>query len=84
MSPASQAKQKKLVQYQRTNAIRKLSNYEDSQINLGDAQNEEMCNIVQSIGDDELENLYTEGEKYGIGIIMKEIWITDVQQRRDQ
>ena len=65
MSPASQAKRKKLVQYQRTNVTRKLSNYEDSEINLSDAQSKEMCNTVQSIGDDKLE-----GEKYGIGIIM--------------
>ena len=84
MSPASQAKRKKPAQYERTNSIRKLSNYEDSEMNLDDAQNEEMCNIVQSIGEDELEKLYTEGEKHGVGTIIKEICITDVQQRRKQ
>ena len=64
--------------------MRKLSKYEDSEIVLDDAQNEEMCNIVRSIGDDELEKLFTEGKKHGVGTIMKEIWITDVQQRRKQ
>ena len=48
---------------------------------LDDTQNEEMCSIVQSIGDDDLENLYVEGEKHGVGKLMKEIWITDDQQR---
>ena len=84
MSPASQGKRKKLAQYERTNTMRKLSKYEDSEIVLDDAQNEEMCNIVRSIGDDELEKLFTEGKKHGVGTIMKEIWITDVQQRRKQ
>lgn len=84
MSPASQAKQKQLTQYERTNSIRKLAMYEDSEIMLDDTQNEEMCSIVQSIGDDDLENLYVEGEKHGVGKIMKEIWIMDAQQRRKQ
>ena len=84
MSPASREKRKKLTQYERTNTMRKLSKYEDSKIVLDDAQNEEMCDIMQSIGDDELEKLYIKGEKHGVGTIMKDIWITDVQQRRKQ
>ena len=84
MSPASQAKRKQLAQYERTNSIRKLAMYEDSEILLDDTQNEEMCSMVQSIGDDDLENLYVEGEKHGVGKLMKEIWITDAQQRRKQ
>ena len=84
MSPASQAKRKQLAQYERTNSIRKLAMYEDSEILLDDMQNEEMCSIVQSIGDDDLENLYAEGEKHGVGKLMEEIWIKDAQQRRKQ
>ena len=38
-----------------------------------------MIKIVQSIGDDDLEKLYTESEKHSVGTIMKEIWVTDVQ-----
>jgi len=72
------------MQYERSNTMRKLQKYEDSEIVLDDAQNEEMCDIVQSIGDDELEKLYIEGEKHGVGTIMKDIWITDVQQRKKQ
>ena len=84
MSPASQAKRKQLAQYERTNSIRKLAMYEDSEIMLDDTQNEEMCSIVQSIGDDNLESLYVEGEKHGVGKLMKEIWITDAKQRSKQ
>ena len=51
--------------------------YEDSDILLDDTQNEEMCSIVQSIGDDDLENLYVEGKKHGVGKLMKEICIEE-------
>ena len=71
-------------QYERTNTMRKLAKYEDSEIVLDHNQNEEMCKVVQSIGDDDLEKLYEEGEKHGVGKLMKEIWITDVEQRRKQ
>ena len=84
MSPASQAKRKKLAQYERTSTMRKLANYESSEITLDVNQNEEMCSIVQAIGDDDLEKLYVEGEKHGVGSIMKEIWVTDVEQRRSK
>ena len=84
MSPTSQAKWKQLAQYKRTNSIRKLAMYEDSEIMLDDTQNEEMCSIVQSIGDDDLESLYVEGEKCGVGKLMKEIWIMDAKQRSKQ
>ena len=83
MSPASQAKRKKLAQYERTSTMRKLANYESSEITLDVNQNE-MCSIVQAIGDDDLEKLYVEGEKHGVGSIMKEIWVTDVEQRRSK
>jgi len=84
MSPVSQAKQQKLAQYERTNTKRKLAKYEDSEIVLDHSQNEEMCKMVQSIGDGDLEKLYVEGQKHGIGKLMKEIWITDVEERRKQ
>lgn len=84
MSPASQAQRKKFGQYERTNTMRKLANYENSEIVLDHNQNEEMCKVVQSIGDNDLEKLYDEGEKHGVGKLMKEIWIADVEQRRKQ
>ena len=71
-------------QYERTNTMRKLAKYEDCEIALDHNQNEEMCKVVQSIGDNDLEKLYEEGEKHGVGKFVKEIWITDVEQRRKQ
>lgn len=81
MSPASQAKRKKLAQYERTSNIRKLANHEENEISLDDDQHEEMCNITQRIGDDELEKLCKEGDEHGAGSIMKDIWITDQDRR---
>ena len=61
MSPASQAKRKKLAQYERPSNIRKLKNYEDSEVTLDDEQNDEMCNIVEQIQTEDLEALCKEG-----------------------
>ena len=41
MSPASQAKHKKLTQYERTNGFRKLVRYEENEVTLDDEQNDE-------------------------------------------
>ena len=61
--------------------MRKLASFEASKIVLDDDQ---MCNVVQSIGNDDLEKLCLEGEKYGVAKIMKDIWLTDAQQRRGE
>ena len=82
MSPASQAKRNRLAQYESTNSKRKLAAYEDCEVALNDDQNDEMCDVVRSIGEDELEKLYLEGEKHGVGKIMKDIWLSDTQQRK--
>jgi len=64
--------------------MRKLASFEASKIFLYDDQNDEMCNVVQSIGNGDLEKLYLEGEKHGVAKIMKDIWLTDVQRRRGE
>jgi len=64
--------------------MRKLASFEASEIVLDDDQNDEMCNVVQSIGNDDLEKLYLEGEKHGVAKIMKDIWLTDAQRRRGE
>ena len=85
MSPASQAKRKKLAQYERTNSIRKLARYEEHEVTLDDDQNEEMRTVMEMTKDDEeLQRLYDEGEKYGVGGIMKEIWNTDLDCQRTE
>ena len=84
MSPASQAKRKKLAQYDRTNNIRKLARYEDHEITLDDSQNEEMLTVMKKIGDEELQKLCDEGEKDGVGGIIKDIWTTDLDRQRKE
>ena len=81
MSPASQAKRKKLTQYERTSDIRKLANLEEDEVCLDDEQHEEMRNVVKRIGDVELDKLCKEGDKHGVGSIMKDIWIMDKDRR---
>ena len=77
-SPASQAKCKKLAQYDRTNSIRKFARYEEHEVTLDNDQNEEMRTMMEKIGDKNLQKLYDEGEKYSVGRVMKDIWITDL------
>jgi len=84
MSPDSQAKRKTLAQYERTNNVRKLQRYEESEVVLDDDQNNEMCQIMQKIGTDELETLYKEGDEHGVRKIMEDIWITDKERQREQ
>ena len=43
-----------------------------------------MCNVVQRIGDVELDKLCKEGDKHGVGSIMKCIWITDKDRRNKE
>ena len=82
MSSASQAKRKKLAQYKRTNGFRKLARYKENEVTLDDEQNDEMNSVVKKIGDKEVQRLCDEGEKYGIGSIMKDIWTTDLDRQR--
>ena len=84
MSPASQTKRRKLAQYERTNNLRKLARYEENEVTLDDEQNDEMRTIMEKIGDEELQKLYDEGEKHGIGGILKDIWITDLDRQRKE
>ena len=84
MSPASQAKRKKLAQYERTNSIRKLARYKEHEVTPDDDQHEEMKTVMEMTKDEELQRLYDEGEKYGVGGIMKEICSTDLHCQRTE
>ena len=78
MSPASQAKRKKLTTgYERISNIRKLKKYEENEVTLDDEQNDEMCNLVEQIWTEDLEKLCKEEDGHGVGRIMKDLWITD-------
>ena len=84
MSPLSQKKRKLYAQYERTNNIRKLGKYEDSELVLNEEQNEEMCAIVEAIQPEELEKLFEEGDQHGVGNLMKNIWFTDKQRQNNE
>ena len=84
MSPVSQAKRKKLAQYERTSNIRKLKKYEDNEVTLDDEQNDEMCSIVEQIQTEDLEALCKEGDEHGVRRLMKDLWITDNERKRQE
>ena len=84
MSPASQAKRRKLAQYERTNNIRKLARYEEREIVVDDEQNDEMCALVKTMGEEELQKLYEEGDKHNVGCILKDIWATDLNRQQKE
>ena len=82
MSPTSQAKRMKLAQYERSNSFRKLTRFEGNKVTLDNEQNDEMNSIVEKIGDEGVQRLCDEGEKYGIGSIMKDSWTADLDHQR--
>ena len=84
MSPASQKKRKLYAQYERTNSIRKLEKYEDSELVLDEEQNEEMCAVMEAIQPEELKKLFEEGDQHGVGNLMKNIWFTDKQRQNSE
>ena len=76
MSPASQQACKRYAQYQRSSNIRKLSKLEDSEVVLSDEQSE-MCEVMEAVKAEDLDKLYQEGDRHGVGSIMKTLWMTD-------
>ena len=84
MSPLSQQKRKQYAQYERTNSIRKLARYEDSELVLNDEQNEEMCAIVEAVQTEQMEKLFEEGDQHGVGNLMKNIWFTDKDRQKSE
>jgi len=43
-----------------------------------------MCGIVKKMGDEELQQLYDEGDKHNVGAILKDIWTTDLDRQQKQ
>jgi len=62
MSPASQQARKQYAQYQRSSNIRKLRKYEDSEVELSNEQNKEMCEVMETVTAEDLDKLYQEGD----------------------
>lgn len=85
MSPFSQNKRKE-NQRSRTHTLKsKLDKYKDLDINLADEQDQEMesaMEVIEKEGSKELEELFEEGEKHGVGQKLHEIWSADKRQRK--
>jgi len=61
-----------------------LAKYEKTEVTLADEQHEEMSTIVNQIeerGKDELEKIFAEGDTHGVGVQVREVWITDKRQQ---
>ena len=92
MSPFSQQKRKQSIKIERDNAARKIRKYEHTRMRLDEEQDEEMNRVVTTIEkecEDELQKLFTEGEKHGVGQQLREVWMNDkqadcVQFKKDQ
>ena len=83
MSPSSQLKRKHNAKVERDNSIQKLKQYEHTEVPLDAHQDDEMSKVVSIIENefqDELDKLFAEGEKHGVGHKMKEVWSADKQR----
>ena len=58
-----------------------MARYEENEIELDDEQNDEMRAIVEKMEDEDLQKLFDEGEKHGVGSILKDIWTTDLDRQ---
>ena len=87
MSPGSQLKRKQNVSMERGIDKRKLAKYENTEITLADEQHMQMCDVMNAIdyeAVDDLQKIFEEGESHGVGSKLKEIWTTDRRQRIQQ
>ena len=84
MSPANQLQCKSNSKVERSNDRRKLIKYESTDITLADEQHEDMCtltNKINDVGNEDLQRIFTEGDSYGVGDKVREIWETDSNNR---
>ena len=87
MSPTSQLKRKQNAISERSNDKKKLRKYENTEVTLADDQLEDMYNIVKAIEEvskDDLEKLFAEGDIYGVGDKVREVWCTDRRHQLEQ
>jgi len=84
MSSASWQKRKCHAQSERSNLLRKVEKFSQSDVTLTDEQHDEMCAIVEGIRTEELEKIFLEGSEHGVGDLMREIWYTDSKRQKQQ
>ena len=56
-----------------------LKKYECVEVSLNDEQHDDMCAIIDKISQSEfcLNDLFVEGDKHGVGQVMKDLWEMD-------
>ena len=91
LSPFSKEKRHQLTRQELKSKKRKVQNYEQYNVNVGELSNEELLAIVTHIhhkSKADLSSLLTEADKVGKGDILREKWRQDVEDRlsfdRDQ
>ena len=83
MSPESRVQRQCKQAARRFSDKRKLEHFEATEVPLDAEQDEEMSTIVSKIEEtcpDELEKLFSEGNKHGVGSKLRSIWSTDRQR----
>ena len=84
MSPESQLKWKQNQKIQKNNTRQKLHAYEHTELPLDAEQDKEMDEVViEQECSGELQELFIEGEKHGVGSKLQDVWKND-KQREDQ
>jgi hypothetical protein len=83
MSPTSQVERKNNQKQLRQTLKRKLDSYEETEVPLNDEQSDEMNFVVSTIESQfqaELETIFDEGDKCGVGHKLRHSWKTDQQR----
>ena len=77
LSPKSLKKKRQNMQQERT-AL--LKNYTHTEISLSEDQHDQMCDIVDKVSNaKELESMFTDGDNHGVGLALRELWKSDLQ-----
>lgn len=82
LSPKSLKKKKQNVTQERMNNMRLLKKYDSVNVTLNEDQHNEMCTVVDQtnkVGSKNLDDLFVEGDKEGVGQAIRSIWKNDVR-----
>lgn len=86
LSPDSQKKKKRQTQLERKRDKKMLKKYECVEVSLNDEQHDDMCAIIDKISQSEfcLNDLFVEGDKHGVGQVMKDLWEMDKRKIKEE
>ena len=63
-----------------------LKKYECVEVSLNDEQHDDMCAIIDKISQSEfcLNDLFVEGDKHGVGQVIKDLWEMDKRKIKEE